>query len=565
MQLVDWIILIGTLLFIVLYGVWKTRGSKNVQDYIRGGNEAKWWTIGLSVMATQASAITFLSTPGQAFHSGMGFVQFYFGLPIAMIIICIVFIPLYHKLKVYTAYEYLENRFDLKTRTITAFFFLIQRGLGAGITIFAPAIILSAVLGWDLTTLNIIIGILVIIYTVSGGTKAVSVTQKQQMAIIFTGMFIAFFLIISYLPEDITFSKALDIAGISGKMEVLDFSFDLSNRYTVWTGIIGGTFLMLSYFGTDQSQVQRYLSGRSIRESQLGLLFNGLLKIPMQFFILLVGVMVFVFYQFNAAPLNFNPAASTAIQNTQYAEEYSALEDKLSEIQEYKKTSIQNYLNSNTSKEASDARKLMIALESSEKKTRQSAKDLIKEADDTVETNDKDYVFIHFILNNLPRGLIGLLLAVILSAAMSSTASELNALASTTAIDLYKRNITEEKSEQHYVSASKLFTLIWGIIAILVACFANLFDNLIQLVNIIGSIFYGNVLGIFLLAFFIKFVKSNAVFMAAIITQLFIIYVWWQDWLPFLWLNALGCGVVMFLAVLLEPFIPTSEIEVEEE
>ncbi|WP_378173586.1 sodium:solute symporter [Aquimarina sp. SS2-1] len=563
MQLIDWIVLTGTLLFIVLYGVWKTRGSKNVQDYIRGGNEAKWWTIGLSVMATQASAITFLSTPGQAFHSGMGFVQFYFGLPIAMIIICIVFIPLYHKLKVYTAYEYLESRFDLKTRTVTAFFFLIQRGLGAGITIFAPAIILSAVLGWDLTSLNIIIGILVIIYTVSGGTKAVSVTQKQQMAIIFTGMFIAFFLIISYLPEDVTFTKALEIAGASGKMEVLDFSFDLSNRYTVWTGIIGGTFLMLSYFGTDQSQVQRYLSGKSVKESQLGLLFNGLLKIPMQFFILLVGVMVFVFYQFNSAPLNFNPAATIAIENSKYTLEYEELEDKLKEIQNSKESYIQNYLKATESQQKLKIKNEIIALNDSEKKTREMAKELITMSDPIVETNDKDYVFIHFILNNLPRGLIGLLLAVILSAAMSSTASELNALASTTAIDLYKRNITKEKSDQHFVTASKLFTLLWGLLAILVACFADLFDNLIQLVNIIGSIFYGNVLGIFLLAFFIKFVKSNAVFVAALITQVFIVYVWWQDWMPFLWLNALGCGTVIFLAIILELFIPTSEIEVE--
>ncbi len=563
MQLIDWIVLTGTLLFIVLYGVWKTRGSKNVQDYIRGGNEAKWWTIGLSVMATQASAITFLSTPGQAFHSGMGFVQFYFGLPIAMIIICIVFIPLYHKLKVYTAYEYLESRFDLKTRTITAFFFLIQRGLGAGITIFAPAIILSAVLGWDLTTLNIIIGILVIIYTVSGGTKAVSVTQKQQMAIIFTGMFITFFLIISYLPEGITFTKALDIAGASGKMEVLDFSFDLSNRYTVWTGIIGGTFLMLSYFGTDQSQVQRYLSGKSVKESQLGLLFNGLLKIPMQFFILLVGIMVFVFYQFNAAPLNFNPAATIAIENSRYAQDYEKLEKQLTEIQDSKEITIQNYLQETESKQKLEAKNTIASLDKSEKKTREAAKELITMADPIVETNDKDYVFIHFILNNLPRGLIGLLLAVILSAAMSSTASELNALASTTAIDLYKRNIKEEKSEKHFVTASKFFTLIWGVLAILVACFADLFDNLIQLVNIIGSIFYGNVLGIFLLAFFIKFVKSNAVFVAALITQSVVIYVWWQDWMPFLWLNVLGCGVVIFLAIILEVFIPTSEIEVE--
>ncbi len=552
MQTIDWIVLAGTLLFIVLYGTWKTKGSKNVQDYIRGGNEAKWWTIGLSVMATQASAITFLSTPGQAFHSGMGFVQFYFGLPIAMVIICMVFIPLYHKLNVYTAYEYLESRFDLKTRSLTAILFLIQRGLAAGITIFAPAIILSAVLGWDLTTLNIIIGILVIIYTVSGGTKAVSVTQKQQMAIIFTGMFIAFFLIISYLPEGVTFSKALDIAGASGKMEILDFSFNLDNRYTFWSGIIGGTFLALSYFGTDQSQVQRYLSGKSIKESQLGLLFNGLLKVPMQFFILLVGVMVFVFYQFNSSPLNFNPKAKEAILNSEYAEEYENLEGQLLKVNNLKETSIQNYL---TDSKNTIHKTAIQELNNKDKKIREKAKELIKNANPEIETNDKDYVFIHFILNNLPRGLIGLLLAVILSAAMSSTASELNALASTTAIDLYKRNIKEEKTEKHYVQASKFFTLVWGILAILVACFANLFDNLIQLVNIIGSIFYGNVLGIFLLAFFIKFVHSNATFIAALITQVIVILGWYYDWMPYLWLNLFGCVLVMAIAMAIQPMI----------
>src|SRR5210317_972148 len=337
MQVLDWIILSLTLFFIVFYGAWKTRGSKNVTDYIKGGSQAKWWTIGLSVMATQASAITFLSTPGQAFHSGMGFVQFYFGLPIAMVVICLVFIPIYHRLKVFTAYEYLETRFDLKTRSLTAILFLIQRGLAAGITIFAPAIILSAVLGWDLTTLNIIIGILVIIYTVSGGTKAVSVTQKYQMGIIFIGMFAAFFIILSYLPEGISFSKAIEIAGVSGKMEVLDFSFDLNNRYTIWTGFLGGTFLMLSYFGTDQSQVQRYLSGKSIRESQLGLLFNGFLKVPMQFFILLVGVMVFVFYQFNSSPLNFNPKAKDAIIQSKYNTAYSLLDKDHKKIESEKK------------------------------------------------------------------------------------------------------------------------------------------------------------------------------------------------------------------------------------
>tara|TARA_R110002020_G_scaffold82497_3_gene204219 strand:+ start:51902 stop:53545 length:1644 start_codon:yes stop_codon:yes gene_type:complete len=546
----------------VAYGAYKTKGSKNVQDYIKGNNEAQWWTIGLSVMATQASAITFLSTPGQAFHSGMGFVQFYFGLPIAMVIICLVFIPIYHRLKVYTAYEYLESRFDQKTRTLTAILFLVQRGLAAGITIFAPAIILSAVLGWDLLTLNIIIGVLVIIYTVSGGTKAVSITQKQQMAVIFAGMFAAFFIIVNKLPEDITFTKALDIAGASGKMEILDFSFDLSNRYTIWTGFLGGTFLMLSYFGTDQSQVQRYLSGRSVRESQLGLLFNGLLKVPMQFFILLVGVMVFVFYQFNASPINFNPAAHEAVQNSEYVQEYTALENQLKTIQAEQNITSLAYaeVSDQTSSEDYKALKSQLAqLNKEEVSVREKAKTIITSADATIETNDKDYVFINFILNNLPRGLIGLLLAVILSAAMSSTASELNALASTTAMDLYKRNVTTEKNDMHFVKASKWFTLGWGVLAILVACVANLFDNLIQLVNIIGSIFYGNILGIFLLAFFVKYVKSKATFVAAILTQAIIVFVWYMDYLPYLWLNVLGCGIVMAIAILLQTTFKAKE------
>jgi SSS family solute:Na+ symporter len=546
---IDWIILSITLLFIVIYGTYVTRKNSNVTDYIKGGNDTKWWTIGLSVMATQASAITFLSTPGQAFHSGMGFVQFYFGLPIAMVIICVVFIPIYHKLKVYTAYEFLEGRFDLKTRTLTAILFLIQRGLAAGITIFAPAIILSAVLGWDLLTLNIIIGVLVIIYTVSGGTKAVNVTQKQQMIVIFLGMLVAFFMIVSQLPEEITFTKALEIAGASGKMEVLDFSFDLNNRYTVWTGFIGGTFLMLSYFGTDQSQVQRYLSGKSVRESQLGLIFNGLLKVPMQFFILLVGVMVFVFYQFNSAPLNFNPKVKDEVLKSKYAVTYQQLESEHKAIEDAKKMLLKDGFQI-------EEKEQIQKLNTQDLVIKESARKIIDKIDETsiekIESNDKDYVFIHFILNNLPKGLIGLLLAVILSAAMSSTASELNALASTTAMDLYKRNIADNKSEEHFVKASKWFTLGWGILAILVACVANLFDNLIQLVNIIGSIFYGNVLGIFLLAFFIKFIKGNAVFIAALITQIIIILVCYLDWLPYLWLNLLGCALVMTIATLIQ-------------
>lgn len=549
---VDWIILSVTLVFIVAYGTYVTRKNNNVTDYIKGGSDSKWWTIGLSVMATQASAITFLSTPGQAFHSGMGFVQFYFGLPIAMVVICAVFIPIYHKLKVYTAYEFLEGRFDLKTRSLAAILFLVQRGLAAGITIFAPAIILSAVLGWDLLVLNIIIGFLVIIYTVSGGTKAVNVTQKQQMIIIFFGMLVAFFMIMSQLPEDITFSRALDIAGASGKMEVLDFSFDLNNRYTVWTGILGGTFLMLSYFGTDQSQVQRYLSGKSVRESQLGLIFNGLLKVPMQFFILLVGVMVFVFYQFNASPLNFNPKVNDAIANSKFSSKFQQLESEHAKIEDEKRML---FIDGVQDRE----REQIKVLNDKDFALKEEAKELVTILNQQkdfkkIESNDKDYVFIHFILNNLPRGLIGLLLAVILSAAMSSTASELNALASTTAIDLYKRNVKDYKSEEHYVKASKWFTLAWGIIAISVACIANLFDNLIQLVNIIGSIFYGNVLGIFLLAFFIKFVRGNAVFIAAVITQIIILLVFILDWLPYLWLNLLGCVLVMGIAILIQTF-----------
>ncbi len=551
LSFIDWIVLGGTLLFIVLYGTYKTRRNKNVTDYLKGGSDSRWWTIGLSVMATQASAITFLSTPGQAFHDGMGFVQFYFGLPIAMVIICMVFIPLYHKLKVFTAYEYLESRFDLKTRTLTAILFLIQRGLAAGITIFAPSIILSAVLGWDLFFLNIIIGALVIIYTVSGGTKAVSITQKQQMAVIFAGMFISFLIILNYLPLDITFSNALDIAGANGKMEILDFSFDFDNRYTFWSGIIGGTFLALSYFGTDQSQVQRYLSGKSVRESQMGLIMNGILKVPMQFFILLVGVMVFVFYQFNSAPLNFNPVAVQDLQNSEYAIEYQELESQ-KEILEYdlKRKQLEY-----AQIEDEDKKEILLneirGLNESDNSLRDQTKILIKRANPDAETNDKDYVFIHFILNKLPRGLIGLLLAVILNAAMSSTASELNALASTTAIDLYKRNVSV-KSDKHYVNASKWFTLLWGIIAISVASVANLFDNLIQLVNIIGSIFYGNVLGVFLLAFFIKYVKSKAVFWAAVITQIIIIYIWYIDLMPYLWLNLVGCAIVIGIAILLQ-------------
>jgi SSS family solute:Na+ symporter len=561
MQLLDWIILSATLIFIVAYGVLKTKGSKNVEEYILGNNETPWWTVGLSVMATQASAITFLSTPGQAYHDGMGFVQFYFGLPLAMVVICITFIPIFHKLKVYTAYEYLEQRFDVKTRTLASVIFLIQRGLGTGLTIYAPAIILSSLLGWNLNLMNLIIGVLVIIYTVSGGTKAVNVTHKQQMFVIMIGMAFAFYMILEYLPEDLSFSNAMHIAGANNKLDILNFSFDPEERYTVWSGIAGGFFLMLAYFGTDQSQVGRYLSGRSVRESQMGLIMNGFLKVPMQFFILLIGVMVFVFFQFHSAPLHFNPNNTRIINNSEYKPDYERLEGQLKMVAAEKEEISLLYVHQlNQDYDNKELHNKMVALNTREKDLRDQAKDLIKKADKGAETNDKDYVFLYFILNFLPHGLIGLLLAVIFSAAMSSSASGLNALASTTTIDIYKRYAKGEKSEKHFVDMTKLFTLMWGIIAILFACVGTLFENLIQLVNIIGSIFYGTVLGVFLVAFFIKYVKAEAIFWSALVTQaavivIYRIYVYEVEILSYLWLNVIGAAMTIVLATLVQLFI----------
>ena len=558
MSSIDWIILGLVLAFIVLYGLAKTRNQSGVSDFVTGGNKASWWTIGLSVMATQASAITFLSTPGQAFHDGMGFVQFYFGLPIAMVIISLFFVPIYHRLKVFTAYAYLEDRFNVQTRTLTAVFFLIQRGLAAGITIFAPSIILSAVLGWDLVGLNILIGTLVVVYTVTGGTRAVNITQKQQMGVIFGGMFLAFLMLLNFLPLEVGLDEALTIVGAQDKMNILDFSFDFDNRYTFWSGIIGGSFLALSYFGTDQSQVQRYLSGRTLRQSQMGLIMNGMLKVPMQFFILLIGVLVFVFYQFNTATLNFNPTNERMVMDSPYASEYKVLDQEKDLLMGQIQTLQLTYLDAEDPAQKDLLQKEISALNTRQLSLRKEARELILAADKDAETNDKDYVFIHFILTQLPVGLIGLLLAVILSAAMSSTASEINALGATTAVDLYQRH-RPGHSEKHYLKITRYFTLIWGVIAILVACTAPLFDNLIQLVNIIGSIFYGNILGVFLAAFFIRPIKGPSIFWAALINQAFVITLFVLDLfevikLPYLWLNVIGCVAVIIIAFVVQFF-----------
>ena len=542
----DWAILTFTILFIVIYGAYKTRDNKNIQSFLKGNNSSNWFTIGISVMATQASAITFLSTPGQAYYDGMGFLQFYLGLPLAMIIICMFFVPLYHKLKVYTAYEFLENRFDKKTRTLGAILFLVQRGLAAGITIFAPSIILSTVLGIDIKILNFLVGFLVITYTVTGGTKAVNITQKQQMFVIFFGLFFVFFILINKYPEELTVSKFLDYSRSSEKFKIIDFSIDPNNRYTFWSGITGGLFLALSYFGTDQSQVQRYISGKSVKEIRLGLIFNGIFKIPMQFFILLLGVMVFVFFEFNKSPVNYNPQVISYMEKN-YSSEYNELTKEYDKITK-DKHNMQGKFLSNTI----DFPAELNAIQIKEKEIRAKVKEIVSSEGNTIEENDKDYVFLHFILNYLPRGLIGLLIAVIICAAMSSTASELNALAATTTIDLYKRNHVNKKSDKHYLNATKLFTVIWGIIAIIFASFGTLFENLIQLVNIIGSIFYGTILGIFLVAFFFKKIKSNSVFYSACISQAAIFTIFFTTDISYLWLNFIGASLTVLLSNLLK-------------
>lgn len=555
MNLIDWTVLFGTLIFIVGYGVWKTRGSSNIESYLLGDKSLKWWTIGLSVMATQASAITFLSTPGQAFDDGMRFIQIYFGLPIAMIIISVTFIPIYYRLKVYTAYEFLENRFDLKTRSLASLLFLVSRGLATGITIYAPSIILSTILGWNLGTTTLIIGSLVIIYTVSGGTKAVSQTQKQQMAVMMGGMVIAGIMVIFLLPKDISFGDAVNVAGKLGKMNIVNLEFDITDRYNIWSGLIGGLFLSLSYFGTDQSQVARYLSGKSVAESRLGLLFNGLLKIPMQFIILFIGVMVFVFYLFVQPPVYFNKTETNKLLDTEYKSDYINLQNTHSRLFEIKKNqtyALVDAINRNDERAIEQLQQEIAQTDADSKKNKAEVYSLIKKVNPDAEQRDTDYVFITFIMDHLPHGLIGLLLAVIFSAAMSSTSSELNALASTTTIDIYKRSVAKNRSDKHYLNASKLLTLLWGILAILFATFASKAENLIQFVNIVGSLFYGTILGIFLSAFYIKKIEGNAVFWAAIIAESIVLSLFFFTDIAYLLYNIIGCVLVIFIGLMIQ-------------
>ena len=567
MSNLDWFVLIFTLVSIVTYGIWKTRGAKDLQSYLKGNNDAKWWGIGISIMATQASAITFLSTPGQAYTDGMRFIQFYFGLPIAMIILSVTFLPIFYKLKVYTAYEYLETRFDLKTRTLAAFLFLIQRGLATGITIYAPSIILSTLLNWNLTLTNIFIGLLVILYTVSGGTKAVTQTQKQQMAVMMGGMILAGILVINMLPNNISFLDAVNVAGKMGKLNLVNFDFDLDDRYNFWTGTTAALFLFLSYFGTDQSQVQRYLTGKSLAQSRLGLIMNGLLKIPMQLIILFIGVMVFVFYQFNTPPIFFNKVELNNIKSSNYSEEVNNLENEFKVLHDKKTVDIYSLLDAQKNEDKGRVQELKRSVLSTESKMHEinnNVKTIVIKNNPSAETNDKDYIFMSYVIDYLPTGIIGLLFAVMFCAAMSSTASELNALASTTTIDIYKRSIKKKENDRHYLMSSKYFTLLWGVLAILFATTASLFENLIQAVNLLGSLFYGTILGIFVVAFYFKNVKSNAVFYCAIAAEIMVVSIHFlnhyqlaPNWLQmgYLWYNVVGCLLVILFATLTQKII----------
>lgn len=567
MSNLDWFVLIFTIVSIVTYGIWKTRGAKDLQSYLKGNNDAKWWGIGISIMATQASAITFLSTPGQAYTDGMRFIQFYFGLPIAMIILSVTFLPIFYKLKVYTAYEYLETRFDLKTRTLAAFLFLIQRGLATGITIYAPSIILSTLLNWNLTLTNIFIGLLVILYTVSGGTKAVTQTQKQQMAVMMGGMILAGILVINMLPNNISFLDAVNVAGKMGKLNLVNFDFDLDDRYNFWTGTTAALFLFLSYFGTDQSQVQRYLTGKSLAQSRLGLIMNGLLKIPMQLIILFIGVMVFVFYQFNTPPIFFNKVELNNIKSSNYSEEVNNLENQFKVLHDKKTVDIYSLLDAQKNEDKGRVQELkrsVLSIESKMHEINNNVKTIVIKNNPSAETNDKDYIFMSYVIDYLPTGVIGLLFAVMFCAAMSSTASELNALASTTTIDIYKRSIKKKENDRHYLMSSKYFTLLWGVLAILFATTASLFENLIQAVNLLGSLFYGTILGIFVVAFYFKNVKSNAVFYCAIAAEIMVVSIHFlnhyqlaPNWLQmgYLWYNVVGCLLVILFATLTQKII----------
>ena len=555
MSVIDWSVLVLTLTGIVVYGIVRSRGSRSMDDYLLAGQSLPWYHVGLSVMATQASAITFLSAPGQGFTDGMRFVQFYFGLPLAMVVLSITFVPIFHRLKIFTAYEFLEDRFDTRVRTLTAGLFLLQRGLSTGLSIYAPAIILSTILGWNIYWTNLLMGGIVLIYTVTGGTKAISYTHLQQMAVVTFAMGLAGYLTVNMLPEGVGFVDALHVAGKAGRMNLIDLKFDPDSRYNLWSGLIGGFFLQLSYFGTDQSQVGRYLTGQSIGQSRLGLLMNGLLKVPMQFLILLVGVLVFVFYQFNPAPTFFNKQETESLKNSRYASQYQLAEIKHQNLTAQRQKAVlamQAALQSDDETGQTTAGTVLRETDEALKVVKTDVTKLIQQNNPAADTNDVNYIFLRFVLDYLPHGLIGLLIAVIFSASMGSIASAYNSLASTTVVDVYKRLINKTGSDADYLNASRWATIGWGIFCIAVAQFANQLGSMIEAVNILGSLFYGVILGVFVVAFYVKSIGGRATFWAAIIAEVLVVISWLLNLTAFLWLNAIGCLLVVGIAWVLQ-------------
>jgi solute:Na+ symporter, SSS family len=559
MSSIDWVVLCITLIAVISYGVYKSAHEKNLNSYFKSNNSMSWFLILLSIMGTQASAITFLSAPGQAYTDGMRFVQYYFGLPLAMVVLSITFVPIYHKLKVYTAYEFLEQRFDLRTRALTSSLFLISRGLSTGISIYAPSIILSSLLGWNIYATNIVMGGLLIVYTMTGGAKAVAYTQMQQLFIVFVGMFLAGYMVVHLLPAGVGFTDALQVAGKMGKLNIIETKIDVTDsawwkdKYNIWSGVIGGFFLALSYFGTDQSQVGRYLTAKNIRESRMGLLMNGLVKVPMQFLILLIGALVFSFYLFYNSPVFFNQKQLEKVENSSYKNELVTLQrqqDSLNSRSQFQAAALVEAIHNNDQEQTSNAQTLLRETETSKQETRKQTIALIKQADITADVNDTNYIFLYFVVHHLPRGLIGLLIAVIFLAAWGSIAAALNSLASSTVIDLYQRMWVRDKSDEHYYKASKWITLFWGLFCIATAMFASQLGSLIEAVNVLGSLFYGTMLGIFVVAFYMKRIGSSAVFYAAIIAEVGIISIYIADVVSFLWLNVIGCLLVVIIASL---------------
>jgi solute:Na+ symporter, SSS family len=554
MRYLDWIVLAATLLVIVLYGTWKGRGSRNIKGFLLADRSMKWYTVALSIMATQASAVTFTSTPGQAYADGLRFVQFYFGLPIAMVILCVTVVPIFHKLGVFTAYEYLEKRFDAKTRILTTLIFLVSRGLAAGITIYAPSLLLSVMLNVDIQITSVVIGGLVIIYTTSGGVKAVNYTDFLQLVIVMAGMCAAFFMAVYLLPRDVSFADALSVSAVMGKLNAIDLSIDFSNRYNVWSGVLGGMFVALAYFGTDQSQVQRYLTGQSITQNRIALLFNGIAKVPMQFFILFIGVMVFVFFQFVQPPLIFNPVEMEKIKTGEQSKVFQKLEEKHQKLFLEKSEAINEYLLVKHQPNEKAIQEKRIELENIQQKydsVRKEAAGLSTVQDNESASSDTNYIFLTFVLTYLPAGLVGLIFACIFSASMSSSSGELSALATISIIDIYKRFINREASEKHYLAVSRIMMAFWGIYGIFFAQYAGRMGSLVEAVNILGSLFYGTMLGIFILAFFFKSVNGTAAFIGAITGEIAVFYCFKFTSIAWLWYNVIGCVIVVFAAFII--------------